>query len=242
MGFCFKTQKYRGKKNTKTKTPRRGPGMARMQYRVDAAVLDGSLSLSPLAPGSAHQTIFPAFLSRAHFTYIPNECRLERLGLPWTDAQRPCRRGTQLRARVRSPDKQTQLPVHTVQGLCLTQPSKENPHLREAHVASKWWWPPRLPWALARGGDASDGADDHRELPHPEGLFQETGRALDGEKKRVLLWRAGRCSQARGCSKKLAGEGAQARKDMQRLQALSLSRDGQGEQPWGNGGPSLPSA
>lgn len=157
VGLLFQNTEIQRQEKHKNKNTSTRPGMARVQYRVDAAVLAGSLSLSPLAPGSAHQTIFPASLSRAHLTCVPNEYRLERLGLPWTDAQRRCRRGTQLRARVRSPDQQTQIPVHTALGLCLTQPSKRHPHLREAHVASKWWWPPRLPWALARGGDARTG-------------------------------------------------------------------------------------
>lgn len=95
----------------------------------------------------------------------------------------------------------------TVLGLCLTQPSKGDPHLREAHVASKWRWPPRLPWTLARGGDASDGADDHPELPHSEGLFQETGRVLDGEGKGCFFGELGADLRPEGAREAGRGKG-----------------------------------
>ena len=50
--------------------------------RGSRSLFTGSLLLFSFAPGSAHETTFPASAFRAHITYIPQKCLLERLRLP----------------------------------------------------------------------------------------------------------------------------------------------------------------
>lgn len=81
--------------------------------------------------------------------------------------------------------------------------------------------------------DACGGADEDRELPDPEGLPPEAGRACAGDRKGCFFGELDAAPRPEGAPEKPRGERAQAR---------FLSRDGEGEQPCGNGGPSSPSA